>query len=219
MRLPNPISLPGAALALACAAGPAAAAPLTNGDFSAGLDGWFGQTIACSDCDGTDDVIVGLDLLPGAYDGNFSVGAEGATLETSFNADGVYDVIMYQRFDVDMLEPRNTGLALDLNIDYELSNPFLDLVIAQLTDPNGVLPTKDLLDGGPVDITEYAGRSAEILFQVIDFFGDSPDRLTVGDIRIEQVPVPAPLGLLTLGLGLLAGRRRLFFAVQPANQE
>lgn len=209
MRSLAPFSVAGAVLALACAAGPAGAAPLTNGDFSAGFSGWAGEGF---DLSGS----VAVDPLPGAYGDNFSTGPAGATLTTSFLADGVYDVIMYQQFVVDTLAPGFTGLALLLDITYFLSDPD-DTVIAQLTDPNGELAPKNLLGGGPVDITEYAGRTAEILFQVADF-DDIAETLTVGNIRIEQVPVPAPLALLTLGLGALAGRR-LRLSRQVANQE
>jgi hypothetical protein len=201
--------LPVITLAALLGTGSASAGPLTNGDFSAGFDGWSGEVF---DLSGP----VAVDPLPGAYSGNFSTGPAGATLTTSYGVDEVYDVIMYQRFVVDTLAPGFTGLALLLDITYFLSDPD-DTVIAQLFDPNGVLATKDLLGGGPVDITEYAGRMAEILFQVTDF-DDVAEVLTVGNIRIEQVPVPAPLALLTLGLGLLAGRGR-FLSRQVANQE
>lgn len=217
MRLPNPISLPGAALALACAAGPAAAAPLTNGDFSAGLDGWFGQTISCSTvCDGSDDVVVDLDPPPGAFGTNFDAGTGAAILSTSFPANGVYQVELRQAFDVDDLMGRATGLELVLEITQSLTGTF-DLAIAQLTDPAGDLDSVDLLDGGGFDITGYAGRAAEIRFIVADF-DDEVDTLSIANIRIDQVPVPAPLALIGAGLGLITFRRRL--RSQPSeNQE
>jgi hypothetical protein len=196
--------------ALAIPAG-AAHAALVNGDFSGGFSSWAGEVFI----DGQPGPVA-VAPLPGAYTGNFSLGADGATLATTFLANNVYDVIMYQQFDVDTLAPRNTGLQLLLDITYFLSD-LADIVTAQLTDPNGVLSPKNLLGGGPVDITEYAGRTAEILFQVADF-DDVAETLTVGNIRIEQVPAPAPLALLTAGLGLLAGRR-LRPSRQAADQE
>jgi hypothetical protein len=216
MRVSNPFTLPGAALALACAAGPAAAAPLTNGDFSAGFDAWVGQTIACSLCDGSDDLIVDLDPPPGAFGANLDASTGGALLSTSFVNDGVYWVELRQAFDVGDLMGRATGLELVLDITRSLTGPF-DLAIAQLTDPAGGLNSVDLLDGGAFDITGYAGRAAEISFIVADF-DDSVDTLTIDNIRVDQVPVPAPLTLLAVGLGLLAGRRRAV-SQPPADQE
>ena len=212
MRLIAPLSLAGGVLTLACAASPAAAAPLANGDFSAGFTGWIGQTIACGDsfCDPADDVITSFEPPPGGFTPNFDATGGAATIATSFLDNDVYSTSLRQLFNVDEIEGRNTGLALALDIDYTLSDPFTDLVIAQLTDPSGSLPAKDLLDGGPVDITAYAGRTAEIYFEISDFFDGQKDTLTVDNISVEQVPAPAPLGLLMAGLGLLAGRRLSF---------
>ena len=216
MRLISPLSAAGGMLALACTAGPAAAAPLTNGDFSAGFTGWSGQTIACGDvaCTPGADVTTDLDPPPGAFTLNFDATSGAATIATSFLDNDVYSTSLRQLFDVDEIEGRNTGLALALEIDFTLTDPDTDLVIAQLTDPNGVLPAKDLLGGGPADITEYVGRTAEIYFEISDFFDGERDTLTVGNISVEQVPAPAPLVLLMAGLGLLAGRRLSF---QPAR--
>jgi hypothetical protein len=212
MRLIAPLSLAGGVLTLACAASPAAAAPLANGDFSAGFAGWIGQTIACGDvaCTPGADVTTDLDPPPGAFTPNFDATGGAATIATSFSDNAVYSTSLRQLFDVDEIQGRNTGLALALDIDYALSDPFTDLVIAQLTDPSGSLPAKDLLDGGPVDITAYAGRAAEIYFEITDFVDGQRDTLTIGNISVEQVPAPAPLGLLMAGLGLLAGRRLSF---------
>ena len=216
MRLIAPLSLAGGVLTLACAAGSAAAAPLTNGDFSAGFTGWSGQTIACGDvaCTPGADVTTDLDPPPGAFTLNFDATSGAATIATSFLDNDVYSTSLRQLFDVDEIEGRNTGLALALEIDFTLTDLDTDLVIAQLTDPNGVLPAKDLLGGGPADITEYVGRTAEIYFEISDFFDGERDTLTVGNISVEQVPAPAPLVLLMAGLGLLAGRRLSF---QPAR--
>lgn len=212
-----PLPVAGAALALALSANSTVAAPLANGDFSTDFSGWLGQTIACSTCDGSDDDVVDLDP-PTSTNANFALTAGAAILRTSFNDNGVYEISLRQQFDVDALTGRATGLALVLDLTYLLSDPTTDLVIAQLTDPTGTLATKDLLSGARLDITEYAGQTAELYFALTDFVDGDVDALSVDNIRIEQVPVPAPLALLGAGLGLLAGRRRLL-AHQPVAQE
>jgi hypothetical protein len=209
MRLTAPLSLAGAALALALASAAAAAAPLTNGDFSAGFAYWQGEVRSCTVCDGTDDAVVALTDPAdfGAYADNFSTGTDGATLASSFFTDGVYNVALFQELDVGPLAGRFTGVELSFDLDYQATVPVVE-IFAQLSDPNGVLPTLSLFDGSPVDITAYAGQSAELLFAVDNFFGAGEDSLTIGAVRIDQVPVPTPLTLLAAGLGLLAVRRR-----------
>lgn len=195
-----------AALALPTAAANAA---LTNGDFSAGFDGWSGRAVTCTLCDGSDDLATDLNPPPGAFSGNFATGADGATIATSYDDNTVYWTQLWQVFTVDPLMGRATSLALDLTIGVVLSDDVTDLAIAVLQDPAGTLTPVDLLAGGPVDITAFAGRQAELYFEVSDFVDGQRDTLTVGDIRIEQVPLPATLLLLVPGLGLLAaGRRR-----------
>lgn len=187
----------------------AADAALINGDFSTGFDGWSGQVF-----DGT--ATVDIDPLPGSYADNFSVDPNGATLITTFDTNGTSDVYLFQQFVVDAMEPKSIGLALLFDLDYDVDDDAVEL-FAQLSDPNGVLPTLSLAAGAPVDITAYAGRTAEVLFGVSNLFG-ADDSLTVADIRIEQVPAPAPLALFAAGLGLLAGRRRLV-SEHAADQE
>jgi|GEM_PF-2180995 len=211
-----------AALALtpvvwASVVGAAGAGPLANGDFSAGFDAWSGQVVSCTLCDGSDDVTTDLTPPPGAFTNNYATGSGSgagfATIATSFNSDGLYSTRLWQEFVVDSLSARATRLLLNYSIDVGLSDPTTDLAIAQLSDPDGLIATLDLLNGGPLDITAFAGRTAELYFEVSDFVDGERDWLRVGKLRIDQVPVPAPLLLMGAGLGLLAVRRR-----QNANQ-
>jgi hypothetical protein len=185
----------------------AANAALTNGDFSAGFDGWSGRVVTCTLCDGTDDAPTDLSPPPGGFSGNFQTGPDGATIATSYNDNAVYWTQLWQVFTVDPLMGRATSLALDLTIDVVLSDDVNDLAIAVLQDPAGTLTPVDLLAGGPVDITAFAGRQAELYFEVSDFLDGLRDTLTVGDIRVEQVPLPATLLLLVPGLWLFAAGR------------
>lgn len=179
---------------------------LTNADFADGFAGWTGATVACQVCDGSDDLIVELDPPPGAFDANFQISDNSAVLTTSFADDAIYEVRLWQEFVVDALTGRHFALLLNLGLGIDLSGPF-DFVLAQLSDPAGVLPGIDLLGAGPVDITAYAGQRAELLFAVVDY-DDVADQLRIGGLGIQQVPVPAPLLLLGLGIGLLAAQRR-----------
>lgn len=206
-------SRPHTAAALLAAAllwsGGALAAPLTNADFSSGFDGWLGQVVTCTDAACTDETLTALpdDASFASLPGNFSTVAGGAVLTTSFLNDGIYEVRLFQDFVVDSLTGRFTNLLLDFSLGLSLTGPD-DLAVASLGDPAGLLPTIDLLGGGPVDVTAYAGRAARLFFAVTDF-DDEADSLTIGGLGLTPVPVPAPALLLLGGLALLARRRRL----------
>lgn len=195
--------------------GGALAAPLTNADFSSGFAGWSGQVVTCADATCTDEPLT--DLPDGdsivARTGNYATAGGTAVLTTSFANDFTYEVRLFQDFVMDSLTGRFTGLLLDFSLGTSLTGPD-DLAVAVLSDPAGRLPTIDLLGGGPVDVTGYAGRVARLFFAVTDF-DDEADSLTVGGLGLRQVPVPAPALLLLGGLVLLARRQRLTPRVAP----
>ncbi len=178
-------------------------ANLLNGDFSSGFDSWEGEVY-----DGATTLVNPPTSSP---TGNFYVNLSGEAVVTNDNTN--YSVNLFQDFTVQsLLAPANT-LWLELNFSATVSDAFDDLVVAQLEDLSGSLSTLDI-SGGSVDITAWAGSSAEILFLVEDVDFTTGDFLTIGNIRITQhaasVPEPGTSALfLSAGLALLA-RRRLF---------
>ncbi len=178
-------------------------ANLLNGDFSSGFTGWEGELF-----DGTSTTTVSP--LPGGFGANFDVSSGTAVIT---NDDTNFGVALFKDFTVQsLLAPGNT-LLLELDFSATVSGAFDDLVVAQLEDLSGSLSTLDI-SGGSVDITDWAGSSAEILFLVEDVDLTAGDFLTINNIRITQhaasVPEPGTSALfLSAGLALLA-RRRLF---------
>ncbi len=186
------------AAGLLCSA--ASSANLLNGDFSSGFTGWEGELF-----DGTT-------TTSGTGGSNFDAGS-GAAIIT--NDDTNWAVALFQDFTVQsLLNPANTlWLELDFSSTVSAPSDFGDFVVAELVDLGGSLLTLDI-SGGSVDITAWAGSSAEILFLVEDVDFTTGDFLTIDNIRITQhaasVPEPGTSALfLSAGLALLA-RRRLF---------
>jgi hypothetical protein len=179
-------------------------ANLLNGDFSSGFTGWEGELF-----DGA--TTSSLNPVTSSATGNFYVNLSGEAVVT--NDDFNWSVALFQDFTVQsLLAPGNT-LLLELDFSATVSGAFDDLVVAQLEDLSGSLSTLDI-SGGSVDITDWAGSSAEILFLVEDVDLTAGDFLTINNIRITQhaasVPEPGTSALfLSAGLALLA-RRRLF---------
>ena len=183
-------------------------ANLLNGDFSSGFDNWQGEVTYDDPTtfNPTDELV---SPLPGSFGANFDA-SSGAAIIT--NDDTNWAAALFQDFTVQsLLSPANT-LWLELDFSSSVSDPF-DLVVAELIDLGGTLSTLNISDGS-VDITAWAGSSAEILFLIEDADFFTGDFLTIDNIRITQhaasVPEPGTLVLfLSAGLALLA-RRRLF---------
>lgn len=206
----GPASGTAVALAALLCTGTAFAGPLVNGDFSAGFDGWSGQIITCNDSTCTSEtttaVGAGVGETPFAsLPKNYAVAGGTATLSTSFASDLVYDVLLRQVFDVDVLTSGAIGLALNYVLGINLSDP-TDIATAFLSTTDGLLTVQLLPGGGPLDITAFAGRETQLTFGVTDFDND-PDSLSIGGLAIKQVPLPATALLLLTGLGLIARRR------------
>lgn len=180
------------------------AAPLTNGDFSAGFDAWSGEV--------TDIFFTTtpVDPLPGAFTDNYDASTGEAVLTTTTLVDDIFSVILVQGFDVGSVTAGNSlVLSYDLSVALTSVN---DLAFAQLSFGGG--SAIDLLGGSSVDITALAGQTVELLFGVEDF-DDLADTLTVDNIVITEViasaptPVPGSLPLLMLGLvGFVVMRRK-----------
>jgi hypothetical protein len=216
--------LPIVTLAALLGTGSASAGPLTNGDFSAGFDGWSGQVIACDDvgCINQTTTQVGADVgeTPfAALPNNYAVAGGTATLTTSFNfpSDPVYDVSLTQVFAVDALMGRATSLLLHYVLGIELSNPdpldpFGDFATAFLGTTDKELTVLLVPGAGTLDITAFAGREVQLTFGITDFDGVA-DSLTISGLAIERVPLPGTVLLLLTGLGLIARRR-----IQPVSR-
>ena len=180
------------------------AAPLTNGDFSAGFDAWSGEV--------TDIFFTTtpVDPLPGAFVGNYDASSGEAVLTTTTFVDDILSVILVQGFDVGSVTAGNS-LVLSYDLSVVLTS-VTDLALAQLSFGGG--SAIDLLGGSSVDITTLAGQTVELLFGVEDF-DDLADTLSVDNIVITEViapapaPVPGSLPLLMLGLaGFVVMRRK-----------
>ncbi len=199
------------ALLLGCATH-VAALPLQNGNFPE-FTGWSGVI---------HDGFVDVDVDPSA-DPHFElIGGGFAELR---NDDTFFEVALFQAFDL----PSD---ARQLWFDFEWivtnaalqtspTDPEADLVQAALLDP----VTFDLLaDLFPLDvdflletnsgtavtdISHLAGRNVLIEFLLFDGDFDAQDILRIGNIRITQVPSPATVALLIIGLMVMASAHRL----------
>jgi len=171
-------------------------AELLNGDFSAGFAGWQGE------------LFDGFSTTTGTPVTNFDASSGAAVISDD---DTNWAVTLFQDFTVQsLLAPGNT-LSLDLDFSAATTNPF-DFVVAELVDLGGALATIDI-STGPIDITAWAGQSAQILFYLEDGDFLARDSLTIDNISITQseasVPEPASLLLfLGAGLGLAATRQK-----------
>lgn len=194
----------GVFLATIALSGPSAAAPLLNGDFSAGFAGWDGEV--------TDIFFTTTTVSPppGAFVGNFDASSGAAVLTTTTLIDDVFAVFIFQTFDLPAI---GAGESLQLSYDLAvaLTNPiFGDAAFAQLNHGAGFGVTIDLLSGSSVDITSLAGETVELLFGVEDF-DDLSDNLSVDNIAVNvlaaQVPEPGTLALVALALAGFGAQR------------
>jgi len=182
------------------------ALPLTNGNFASGFAGWSGEVIIDPATTPTPATLT----TP-----NYTLNTGGALLTTSFLTDGIYNVRLFQDFNIPTLtSPLNT-LALNLSVGWTLSNPTgrnSDFASALLEDTGSPL-LLDLTGGGTFDITSWAGKSVSLSFLVQDNAGIA-DTLQVGGIGITETvvnnnnTVPEPTGLMIFGISLLALRKK-----------
>lgn len=171
-------------------------ANLLNGDFSSGFANWQGE------------LFDGMTTTTGTPSTNFDASSGAAVIS---NDDSNWAVTLFQDFTVQSLLAPGNSLSLDLDFSASVTDPF-DFFVAELVDLGGALATVDI-SAGPIDITAWAGQTAQILFYLED--GDllAQDSLTIDNISITQhaASVPEPGSLLLLlgaGLALCASQRK-----------
>lgn len=162
-------------------------ATLLNMDFSAGFTNWSAEII---------DNSLGSALVdPTAYPDNFSSSINSVSLTTS---NDYWSVVLFQDL---MFSPTGAGLMLSLNV-ITATTADNDFYFVQLRD----LATDDILDlsnGGTFDISLWTGINLSFEMGIQDVDSDPVDLLTINNITLSQVDVPAPSSVVLFALGLL----------------
>ncbi len=202
---------PALFLAITAFAATSPQASLMNGNFATAdpFEGWTGLVSDCDDLNCTNDVDIDVTTPAdfSTWSANFGTPVDGkVTLSTTWDATQTWAVQLSQVFTVPNLVMGTSGYRLEMVLGFDPSDPW-EYGVAQLTDPND--NNNLLLDllAGDRDLTAYAGQEVEILFRIEDFDGPV-DTMTLGNIRVQGVPAPAPVLLLAVGLAALSLRRR-----------
>jgi hypothetical protein len=205
--------------ALLCAAAESNAAPLINGGFDAGFSGWRGVL--------SDLLNPAIDLAdPASESGFYSLGgpAGPARLGLDDSRPQIGLVELYQDFDIG--DP-GSALAIRVDWDWDPSDGSADLVEMELKDAAGTaVSLLDLIFGSPpdylvaagagvrsdtfsIDPDTFSGTALTLRFAILDLDYDLADSLTLDSIGVveTQVPLPATLALVGLGLAGLPRRR------------
>jgi hypothetical protein len=192
---------------------------LQNGDFTDGFEFWTGQTtdISFSDNEWTPAEMEG----PSAVSGLFEIPAGGG--EATLVTDSTYfNTGLFQAFDVDVSAGGPVTLSFDFSWALTDSSDRLDFVQASLDHTGGQADlfdgrdTSALTDSGSIiyDITALAGQPVTLYFFVEDGGDDVPDRLTIGNIRVNAAVAPIPGTLFLFAAGLLGLLRLHSFLVR-----